>query len=181
LIKDSSDALLIVIENTTALARITLGEKIAMEALNISELAEQVSDESKASFLGQGKSLEINIQPGLSGELNPIIAEVFRNYLSNALKYAPKGEDVIVSLEDEGHEICFYVSDLGTTITGEDVESIFQRSVQLENGKMRGSGLGLAIVKRIAEVHNAKVGVKPNSPKGNIFFIKFPKSIPGVD
>ncbi|NQV30502.1 MAG: GAF domain-containing protein [Candidatus Marinimicrobia bacterium] len=181
LIKDSSDALLIVIENTTALARITLGEKIAMEALNISELAEQVSDEYKASFLGQGKSLEINIQPGLSGELNPIIAEVFRNYLSNALKYAPKGEDVIVSLEDEGHEICFYVSDLGTTITGEDVESIFQRSVQLENGKMRGSGLGLAIVKRIAEVHNAKVGVKPNSPKGNIFFIKFPKSIPGVD
>lgn len=180
LIKDSSDALLAVIENTTALARVTLGEKIAMEPMNISELAQQVSEEFKPSFQGQAKLLEINIQPGLICELNPIIAEVFRNYLSNALKYAPKGEKVIVSLEAKADEICFYVEDFGNTITGADQDSIFHRSVQLGNGKMRGSGLGLAIVKRIAEVHNATVGVKPNSPQGNIFFIKFPKSISGI-
>ncbi len=181
LIKDSSDALLVVIGNTTALAQIALGEMIAMEELNISDLARQVCEEFKSSFQGQGKPLEIDIQSGLTCALNPIIAEVFRNYLSNALKYAPDGEKVIASLETDENEICFFVSDFGSTISGEDQNLIFQRNVQLDNGKMRGSGLGLAIVKRIAEVHKASVGVKANSPKGNIFFIRFQKSVPGID
>ena len=44
----------------------------------------------------------------------------------------------------------------------------------MQLGKTKGSGLGLAIVKRIADAHNAEVGVKPNRPKGNNFFIKIP-------
>ena len=47
------------------------------------------------------------------------------------------------------------------------------RKVQLD--KSKGRGLGLAIVKRIAEAHNAEVGVKPNKPNGNNFYIKIPK------
>jgi signal transduction histidine kinase len=102
------------------------------------------------------------------------IAEVFRNYLSNALKYAPERQPIVVDLIREGKDIGFYVRDLGTPIQGSDREAIFQRSVQLANGKSRGSGLGLAIVKRIAVVHGAEVGVFPNEPTGNVFFMKYP-------
>jgi signal transduction histidine kinase len=49
---------------------------------------------------------------------------------------------------------------------------------KLESGTNRkGMGLGLAIVKRIAMAHNAVAGVKPNKPKGNIFYIKIPKNL----
>ena len=65
------------------------------------------------------------------------------------------------------------VKDFGTTIDEKDRENVFIRNIQL--GKTKGRGLGLAIVERIAKAHNAEVGVIPNKPKGNIFFIKLPK------
>ncbi|NQV15431.1 GAF domain-containing protein [bacterium] len=179
LIKDSSDALLKVIENTTSLARITLGEMISMEQINLSQLAENIALEFKPAFDGSGKPLEINIESDLNCIANPVIAEVFRNYLSNALKYSPVGKKVNFSLKDGGDVIECLVSDLGQKIQGKDQETIFQRTVQLVNGISRGSGLGLAIVKRIADVHNASVGVYSNEPMGNIFFIRLPKSISG--
>ncbi len=181
LIKDSSDALLKVIANTTALARVTLGERIAMESLDLSELALELTEEFKPGFLSKQKPLKISIVTDLICTVNPIIAEIFRNYLSNALKYAPEGQEVKVTLEEFEHEIRFTVSDMGNTIHAEDQIAIFQRSVQLENGKMRGSGLGLAIVKRIAEAHGAEVGVEANDPKGNIFYMNLPKSRPSSD
>ena len=176
LIKDSSDALLKVIENTTALARITLGEEIAMEQIDLSQMASTIASEFLASFNGQDKPLEVKIDQNLICEANPVIAEVFRNYLSNALKYAPPGKKVVFSLKNEDDEIGLYVSDLGNSILGEDQTAIFERSVQLANGKSRGSGLGLAIVKRIAAVHGAAVGINSNEPTGNIFYMRLPKS-----
>ncbi|MBL7027053.1 MAG: GAF domain-containing protein [Candidatus Marinimicrobia bacterium] len=174
LIKDSSDVLLKVLDNTTALARITLGESINMLEVNISDLVNDVIDEYKPSFKGEGNPLQINVETNIIQTANPIIAEVFQNYLSNALKYAPSGESVEVILKKDSEHIEFSVSDVGNTITGEDRDSIFQRSIQLANGKMRGSGLGLAIVKRIADVHGATVGVKPNQPTGNTFYLHIP-------
>lgn len=174
LIKDSSDVLLKVLDNTTALARITLGESINMLEVNISDLVNDVIDEYKPSFKGEGNPLQINVETNIIQTANPIIAEVFQNYLSNALKYAPSGESVEVILKKDSEHIEFSVSDVSNTITGEDRDSIFQRSIQLANGKMRGSGLGLAIVKRIADVHGATVGVKPNQPTGNTFYLHIP-------
>ena len=174
LIKDSSDVLLKVLDNTTSLARLTLGENISMYDLDISQVAQEVADEFKPSFEAHGKPLTINIEPGIKCEANLIISEVFRNYLSNALKYAPEEKPVEVSMQTYSDHIVFNVIDIGNTIIGSNQDSIFERSVQLENGKKRGSGLGLAIVRRIAEAHGSKVGVRPNEPTGNIFYLKIP-------
>ena len=174
LIKDSSDVLLKVLDNTTALARISLGESINMTDVNLSQLLNEVIDEYKPSFKGEGSQLQISVESNIVQTANPIIAEVFRNYLSNVLKYAPAGEPVEVSLKKDSERIEFCVSDVGITIADKDQDSIFKRSIQLANGKMKGSGLGLAIVKRIAEVHGAEVGVRPNQPTGNIFYLEMP-------
>lgn len=176
LIKDSSDALLKVIENTTALAHVTIGEKIAMQELNLSQLLVDVVEEFRPSFTQEGKRLDVEIEPMIICPTNAIITEIFRNYLSNALKYAPAGAPVSVSLKRDQKSIEFHVADTGKTIGGKDQTAIFKRSVQLANGKLRGSGLGLAIVNRIAEAHGANVGVKPNTPQGNIFYLELPNS-----
>ncbi|MBC8192700.1 MAG: HAMP domain-containing histidine kinase, partial [FCB group bacterium] len=174
LIKDSSDVLLKVLDNTTALARISLGESINMVDINISDLVNEVIDEYKPSFKGEGSPLLLSVETNIMHIANPIISEVFRNYLSNVLKYAPSGEPVEVSLKKDSERIEFCVRDVGKTIADDDRDSVFIRSIQLANGKMRGSGLGLAIVKRIAEVHGAEVGVRPNQPTGNIFYFEMP-------
>jgi len=174
LIKDSSDVLLKVLDNTTALARITLGEAIKMQEVNFSNLVNEVIEEFRPGFEKAGIHLQTQVESDIIHSANPIVSEVFRNYLSNALKYAPPGEPIIVRLKKETDHIEFSVSDMGNTISGDDKLAIFMRSVQLENGKKRGSGLGLAIVKQIAEAHQAQVGVKANQPNGNIFYIEIP-------
>ncbi len=174
LIKDSSDVLLKVLENTTSLARITLGEAISKDNLNLSRLAQEVVDEFKPSFKAEKKPFVVNIEQDITCDVNMVISEIFRNYLSNALKYTPEEKPVEVSMKKYPDHISFKVIDVGETIGDSNREAIFERSVQLANGKKRGSGLGLAIVKRIAEAHGAKVGVRPNKPIGNIFYLKIP-------
>jgi len=174
LIKDSSDVLLKVIENTTALARITVGETIAMSDISLSDLVQEVIEEFRPAFRSEGIPLDEQIEQGLNSYANPIIAEIFRNYLSNALKYAPSKKPVEVILKKTSDKIEFNVKDLGDSIPPQDQKKIFQRMVQLENGKQRGSGLGLAIVHQIAEVHQAEAGVETNQPTGNNFYLRVP-------
>lgn len=78
-----------------------------------------------------------------------------------------------IVVEANKKRISCRVCDWGTTIPESDYNRIFTRQYQIE--KSAGRGLGLAIVKRIAQAHNATVGVKPNRPQGNCFYIEFPK------
>ena len=109
-------------------------------------------------------------------EANPIIAEVFRNYINNAIKYASDGKKIIITSHCDTTSVTIKVSDYGTTIPREDRRSIFKRNIQMDRKDKKGRGLGLAIVERIAEVHNAAVWVEPNIPQGNSFCYKIPRS-----
>lgn len=171
-IETSSLALISVIDNSSTLVRISAGEKISLSLLNLTS----VIKESLAEFIplhGQGL-VEIgqNLQDDLIAIANPIISEVFKNYVSNAIKYASDGRKVIVEAIREGEYINVRVKDFGHTIPKEDRQVIFERRVTLETKKGHTSGLGLAIVKKIAEVHRAEVWVEPNNPTGNIFCFK---------
>ncbi|MCF7807995.1 MAG: GAF domain-containing protein [Candidatus Marinimicrobia bacterium] len=174
LIKDSSDALLKIIENTSSLARITLGEEIKRESVDLSEMLLSVIAEFSRGFEDRQVELKPLVEEGVKAEVNPIISEVFRNYLSNAFRYGPKGEQVTCGLKTSGDQIEFYVTDRGQALTVEEQNSLFHRRVQLGNRKKQGSGLGLAIVKRIADAHGAQAGIRSGKEKGNTFYLKLP-------
>lgn len=176
LIQDSSEALLKVIENTSSLARVTLGEDIEMSTINISQIVSRVVREFTPGFEKANKPLSSEIEANLYAKANPVIAEVFTNYLSNALRYAPEDHPIKCGLHVSGNTIRFFVEDQGLKIQEKDRESIFHRRIQLPNGKSQGRGLGLAIVKRIADVHNATVGVESGESEGNVFFMNLPSA-----
>ncbi|MBC8193304.1 MAG: ATP-binding protein [FCB group bacterium] len=119
--------------------------------------------------------LVIATAPVLIIKANPLIAEVFKNYISNAIKYARDGKRIVIESVIENQAVIVRVKDFGKTIAKADREQVFQRQVQLENGKERGRGLGLAIVKRIAAAHDGEVWVEPNTPKGNSFCLRIPR------
>jgi len=172
-IRHSSDSLLKVIENASVLSKVTIGDEIDKEQINLKELIEKIAKEFISSLDYTGMSLESHISEGLEITANPIIAEVFKNYLSNAIRYAKSGKRIIIESLLLDDCICVHVIDFGPPIPEEEYDHIFFRKYQLNSE--RGMGLGLAIVKRIAEAHNAQVGVKANQPTGNIFYIKFPR------
>ena len=175
IIKDSSENLLKVIDNATILSQIALGEKVMMEKTDLVEVIQKVAKDMTSKIDNAGMMIKLDFPKKLLVQANPIIADVFSNYISNAVKYASKGKKIFIdhTVSDDGY-VVINVKDLGTTIPEENRQNIFDRNLQLERGEKRGRGLGLAIVKRIAEVHGAEVGVKPNIPKGNIFYVKIP-------
>ncbi len=174
IIKDSSKNLLNVIENASTLSQVAIGEKIKTNKTNIRDMIEEVAKDFIPILKENNMSLNIDLDEDLVVNANPVLSQVFSNYISNAVKYAADGGEIIINnIRSDNEYVVINVIDFGTTISGTNRLSIFDRKIQLDRRK-RGHGLGLAIVKRIATAHNAEVGVKPNFPKGNNFFISLP-------
>jgi PAS domain S-box-containing protein len=163
-IYSSSGRLLDVLKQTTIISQAVLGEAIQKKALSLNTLIKETAAVFELELSAAGMDLEIDMPANVIIEANPLIGEVFKNYISNAIKYA--------RIED--HTVVVRVKDFGETIAEADRDLIFTRRTQLENGSKRGRGLGLAIVKRIALAHDGKVWVEPNTPVGNNFCIRIP-------
>ncbi len=175
LISDSSETLLKVIKNATTLSKVSLGEDITREPVDLAAMIREVCNEFTMLLKGADMNLNLKIPESLVININPILSEVPKNFISNAIKYASSGKKIDVALWEDDDWVRLEIRDYGVTIPEEQREIVFTRSVQLEKGKKRGRGLGLAIVKRIASAHGADVGVKPNKPTGNIFYCYLPK------
>jgi len=175
LIKNSSQNLLKVIHSATTLSKISLGEEIDKIDLDLVRMINEVKSDFVLAFKKAGLKLETNLPEKYVVKANPVIAEVIRNYLSNAAKYATDGDKIVVELQDLEDEVRLLVKDWGNTIPEEFREAVFERTHQLGKGEKRGRGLGLAIVRRIAQAHGGRAWVEPNHPKGNIFYLALPK------
>ncbi|MFQ6614202.1 MAG: ATP-binding protein, partial [Fidelibacterota bacterium] len=178
LISDSSETLLKVINNATTLSRVSLGEDIVREPVDLVKMIREISSEFTMLLKGANMDFKLDLPESLVVEINPILSEVPKNFISNAIKYATQGKKIDVALWEDGDWVRLEIRDYGNTIPKDQRDIVFTRSVQLGKGKKRGRGLGLAIVKRIATAHGAEVGVKPNSPAGNIFYCYIPKKPP---
>ena len=162
-----------VINTTSTLSKLSIGERIAMEVLDLVPLLTEVTVEFESQAKANNMRIELEHPAELMVEANPIIKEVFRNYLSNAIKYAQHSPRILVRAYHEDEHTVVEFADWGETIHENHREHIFNRNVQLSSGPKRGSGLGLAIVRRIATAHHGTAGVKPNQPTGNIFYFQF--------
>lgn len=178
LIKQSSDDLLKVLSNSATLSQVAGRETITKEKLDVDQMIGEVGRECNLDLKENAMSLEYDRKGNLEVYANPIIKEIFRNYLTNAIKYAASGKKISVEAKEERDFIVVSVKDFGKTIPKERRQDIFRRRFRMDDGIQKGQGLGLAIVKRIAEAHGAKVWVEPNQPQGNIFFLKLPRGFP---
>ena len=170
----SSGRLMEVLTQTTILSQAAFGDTIPKEALSLNILLQETVDDFASTLSTAEMECVVAKAPDLIIEANPLIAEVFKNYFSNAIKYAREGKRIIIETVLEEHSAIVRVKDFGKTIAEADREHIFERRAQLEEGEKRGRGLGLAIVKRIAEAHGGEVWVEPNTPHGNSFCLRIP-------
>ena len=173
-IHTSSGRLIEVLNQTSILSQAAFGEAIPKEALSLDVLIEESADEFAAALNTAEMELVFDKAQGVTIIANPLIREVFKNYISNAIKYARDGKRIVVETVIEDQTVVVRVKDFGKTIAETDRDLIFQRRIQLENGKESGRGLGLAIVKRIALAHDGEVWVEPNTPAGNSFCLRIP-------
>ena len=108
------------------------------------------------------------------------LMQVFANLLSNAAKFSPPGESVIIELKPVGNSsisIRVKIIDKGPGIPVEFQSRIFQKFAQADNSTTRskgGTGLGLSIAKAIVEAHGGQLHFESNGPRGTTFFFDLP-------
>ena len=105
------------------------------------------------------------------------IAQILRNFVSNALKFTHRGE-VRVSAESYASGwVKFAVADTGIGIPREHLGALFRDFVQVDSPiqrRVHGVGLGLALSKRLAEVLGGRVGVESELGQGSVFYATLP-------
>lgn len=171
LIHYSSQRLISVINSAATLAKISSGQEILKSELDLKEIIAGVIRDYAQPMKKAGIELVQQVDGPCSVQANPIIGEIFKNYLDNALKYAPESRVIEVHTRQEKGEVIVEIADQGQTIPKRDRTRIFKRGVRLDASR-KGSGIGLAIVQQIAQAHQGKAGVRPNSPCGNIFYLR---------
>lgn len=112
------------------------------------------------------------------------IAQVFINYLTNALKYSASDKPVGVVLTREkdmqGTDIaCLSVRDEGAGLPPEEQKRIWEcfyqsESVKVVSGSGVGLGLGLYISQTIIECHHGHIGVTSTPGVGSMFWFTLP-------
>ncbi len=173
-IYQASRNLIEVVETVTSLAKVGLGEKIHKQEIDIVKIIDDTVFEFHTILSYHQIQLDRELPATLPVHANKIICEVIKNYLSNAIKHGATGKKIIIKARKNEKYVSIKVIDFGHTIPEKMRKEIFKRHVQLDGNTHTGQGLGLAIVKRIAEAHDAKVGVEPNEPRGNQFYLQLP-------
>jgi len=102
--------------------------------------------------------------------------QVIYNFLSNAVKYSPGGEDIMVKAETVNNNIVVSVQDFGIGIKKEDIEQIFNRYYRVDNTVMKfeGLGLGLFISSEIIKRHQGSFWIESEFGKGSTFYFILP-------
>jgi two-component system sensor histidine kinase GlrK len=197
--RKSSTRLSGMITNLLEASRIEAGAAIYNPAPHdLNEIAASVLEETAPLALERGISLVSDSAPG-KGRIvcdGDRIRDVVTNLVGNAIKFAPDGSTVRVSIQaldrppsgisasrlrvkDAGPFLLLSVEDEGTGVPDQQKEAIFEKFHQVGGqGRIRGQGvgLGLAISRKIVHGHSGAIWVDDRVGGGAIFRVLLPSS-----
>jgi len=104
---------------------------------------------------------------------------VITNLITNAIKYSPKGTEILVrmglgKLRTTEPGVRFSVTDQGPGIPMDYQEHIFERFYRVPGTKKSGAGLGLSIAREVVVMHQGEIGVISQVGIGSEFFFILP-------
>ncbi|WP_329736385.1 sensor histidine kinase [Catenibacterium mitsuokai] len=151
--------------------------KLNKSMINLSGLIMQMTDEFYPSFKDCNITPivdlpEENIYVQGDGQL---LARVFDNLISNALKYGYHNTDLKIEVSGDEKYATVKVINHGDTIASEDIPLLFNKFYRTDssrNSKTGGTGLGLAITKNIVDLHHGNISVTSDD-QITTFIVKF--------
>ena len=108
----------------------------------------------------------------------PMINTVFRNFISNAVKFTPKNGKITISAEKRDREVFISVQDTGIGMSEEILGKLFKVDQKVSRPGTEGessTGLGLLLCKEFIEKHNGRIWVESEVNKGSKFNFVLPE------
>lgn len=192
-----SEHLYALIEDLLLISRANAGQlRLNCELIRLPEIIDQAVEELELVAMDN----EVTIRIEIAGNFPQIYADairmhhVMRNLLSNAIRFTPKGGDIVISarinntpvetasthtaatnIDQQYVEID--IRDTGCGIAPEYQERIFEGFYQIpidHSGRAGGQGLGLTVAKMILELHGGRISVESIPGKGSNFMLMLP-------
>ncbi len=158
------------LEDLLTLARV--GQlKNPAQRVDVTRVAEDVMLELADKVVGRQAKVKILPLPDIRIP-ESLLADLFRNLLGNALKYAAKKDPHIeITGESFTDRVRYQVIDHGAGIPVDEEDEIFEPFRRGSSSKgLQGSGIGLATVAKIARVYEGSAWVE-ETPGGGATFI----------
>ena len=177
-IYDDSMWLINLVENLLSVTRIEEGR------LNLHITEDLVDDViSEALHHVNRKSIEHHIsvqnkEDYLLAKMDAkLMVQVIINIVDNAIKYTPKGSNILIKTWKQGDKAIISIADNGDGIPDDMKERVFDMFYSGANkiaDSRRSLGLGLSLCKSIVNAHGGKIAVSDNTPHGTVFTITLP-------
>jgi signal transduction histidine kinase len=171
------DKLTLLIDDLLNISKLQLGKlEFHEEFFNLQEVVEDTVESVQASSQQHTIIIKGTISKPVWGDKYRI-AQVITNLLTNAIKYSPEANKVIVYLGETKRNAEVTVQDFGIGITKEQQKKIFTRFYRVSGPEARtfpGLGIGLYISSEIVHRHGGTIEVKSIKGKGSKFCFTIP-------
>ena len=104
-----------------------------------------------------------------------MIKIVFRNLLTNAIKFSNKGSEVFLEATKENNSVKIFIKDQGVGIAAEDIPLLFDSLTYTKPGteNEKGTGLGLVLCKAFIEKNKGSISVESRPEQAAHFVLCF--------
>lgn len=146
-----------------------------MALFDMRELISEVVQSVQLSNNKHQLKVESNPQVLFEGDRYRL-EQVLTNFLTNAIKYSPDADEVIIRSEIQHDNLIVSVQDFGIGIEKENLGKLFERFYRVDNTAMKyeGLGLGLYVSAEILTRHKGNFWIESTPGEGSTFYFRLP-------
>ncbi|MGE5426327.1 MAG: PAS domain S-box protein [Methylococcaceae bacterium] len=149
------------------------------EKIDLISLIEQVTEISNDTALQKSISIHTHLpDKAIAFADNDMLNAIFRNLISNAIKFTRQGGEIVITVEQEKDDWKVTISDNGVGINKEALDKLFRIDASYKTAGTNnetGTGLGLLLCKEFIDKHGAKIWVESEVGIGSRFYFTIPQ------
>lgn len=139
--------------------------KMDLKIIDIAELMYQMSDEFYPTLEEHDIKLKLHVPNTAINVIGDghLLARVFENLISNAIKYGDDHSTLTISVVPDEQEVAISVTNEGDPISQKDIPYLFDKFYRSDASRgttQGGTGLGLAIAQNVVNMHKGDISVE---------------------
>ncbi|HVT34981.1 MAG TPA: CHASE domain-containing protein, partial [Nevskiaceae bacterium] len=155
-------------------------EKLTLGQVNTQQLVRRACSQLASEIAASGADVRYDNLPEVTADAG-MLTQLFQHLLSNAIKFQPKGNKPLITVEAQSHgsEWTFAVRDNGLGIKPQFLSQVFDMFRRLHpQEEYSGSGIGLTVCRKIVQLHRGRIWAESNGTQGTAILFTIPVPVP---
>ncbi|KAA9035893.1 PAS domain-containing protein [Ginsengibacter hankyongi] len=165
------------IEDLLDITKIQQGKLVYKDsAFDINELIKEVVDDMQKTSATHKIKMQLDATAIVNSDKDKL-GQIINNFISNAIKYSPKADNIIVRSQLKRDGIELSVQDFGIGISKREQRNIFKQFYRVSDGTQStfpGMGIGLFICAEIIARLGGRIWLESTVDKGSVFYAWLP-------